>query len=144
MRRDHQKENKMLGRPERVVNVSTVTGNKVIKTASEKKQLLSITHVARRPRSGELPTQKLKFHLVRTPSLNLLPLKPGVGQYIARHATLTARDFFLAYFYLAVHSPAFFSPKPLPIFPVLAVANIGSCVGPQNKLGHPAGCSFPC
>ena len=27
------------------------------------------------------------------------PLKPGVGQYIAIHATLTARDFFLAYFY---------------------------------------------
>ena len=27
---------------------------------------------------------------------NVLPLKPGVGQYIAIHATLTARDFFLA------------------------------------------------
>ena len=26
-------------------------------------------------------------------------LKPGVGQYIAMHATLTARDFFLAGFY---------------------------------------------
>ena len=32
-------------------------------------------------------------------SLNILPLKPGVGQYIAIHATFTARDFFLAYFY---------------------------------------------
>ena len=30
------------------------------------------------------------------------------------------------------------------IFPVLAVANTGSCVGPQNKTGHPAGCRFPC
>ena len=28
--------------------------------------------------------------------------------------------------------------------PVLAVANTGSCVGPQNKIGHPAGCRFPC
>ena len=27
------------------------------------------------------------------------PLKPGVGQYIAIRAMLTARDFFLAYFY---------------------------------------------
>ena len=27
------------------------------------------------------------------------PLKPGIGQSIAIHATLTARDFFLAYFY---------------------------------------------
>ena len=49
--------------------------------------------------SGELRTQKLKSHLVRTQSLNVLPLKPGVGQHIAIHATLTARDFFLAYFY---------------------------------------------
>ena len=29
-------------------------------------------------------------------------------------------------------------------FPVLVVANTGSCVGPQNKMGHPAGCRFPC
>ena len=29
-------------------------------------------------------------------------------------------------------------------FPVLAVANTGSCVGPQNKIGHPAGCRFLC
>ena len=35
-------------------------------------------------------------HWVRTQSLNILPLKPGVGQYIAMLATLTARDFFLA------------------------------------------------
>ncbi len=50
-------------------------------------------------RSGELRMQKLKSHLVRTQSLNVLPFTPGVGQYIAIHATLTARDFFLAYFY---------------------------------------------
>ena len=53
------------------------------------------------PRSGELRTQKLKFHLMRTQSLKVLPLKPGVGQYLAMHATLTARDFFLANFYLS-------------------------------------------
>ena len=29
-------------------------------------------------------------------------------------------------------------------FPVLAVANTRSCVGPQNKIGHPVGCRFPC
>ena len=75
------------------------------------------------PRSGELRTQKLKSHLVRTQSLNVLPLKPGGGQYIAIHATLTARDFSsLLISALPVHSPAFF-PKPLPIFSVLAVAN---------------------
>ena len=43
------------------------------------------------PHSGELRTQKLKSHLARTQSLNVFPLKPGVGQYIAIHATLIAR-----------------------------------------------------
>ena len=63
--------------------------------------LISCPH---RPRSGELRTQKLKSHLVRTQRLDVLPLKPGVDQYnIAIHATLTARDFCLAYFYLLVH-----------------------------------------
>ena len=51
------------------------------------------------PSSGELRTQKLKSCLVTTQSLNVIPLKPGVGQCIAIHATLTARDFFLVYFY---------------------------------------------
>ena len=76
-----------------------------------------------RPRGGELRTQKLKFHLVRTQSLNVLPIKPGVGQYIAIHATLPVRNFFLAYFYTSGPFTCILS-KPLPIFPVLAVANI--------------------
>ena len=42
---------------------------------------------------------EIKSHLVRTQSLNVLPLEPGVGKCIAIRATLTARDFFLAYFY---------------------------------------------
>ena len=29
-------------------------------------------------------------------------------------------------------------------FSALAVVNNGSCVGPQNKIGPPAGCWFPC
>ena len=63
-------------------------------------------------RSGELRTQKLKSHLVRTQSLNVLLLKPGVGQCIAIHATFTARDFFLAYFYPSSPFTCIF-PKPL-------------------------------
>ena len=83
------------------------------------------------PRSGELRTQKLKSHLVRIQSLNVLPLKPGIGQYIAIHATLTTTDFFLVYFYISGPLPAFF-PKPLPIFPVLAVANTWFLCGPAE------------
>ena len=73
-------------------------------------------YVYRGSYSGELRTQKLKSHLVRTQSLNVLPLKPGVGQYIATHATLTARDFFLAYFYTSGPFTCIFS-KTSPNFP---------------------------
>ena len=73
--------------------------------------------------SGELRTQKLKSHLVRTQSLNVLPFKPGVGQYIAIHATLTAGDFFLAYFYTSGPFTCIFSKTSPEFFPVLAVAN---------------------
>ena len=95
-------------------------------------------------RSGELRTQILKSHLVRTQSLNVLPLKPGVSQYIAIHATLTARDFFLAYFYTSGPFTCIFS-KTSPDFSLFWLwLTHGSCVGPQNKIGHPAGCRFPC
>ena len=55
---------------------------------------------------------------------------------------------------LLVHLPAFFA-KPLPISSVLPLQNLsrflqwclwltlGSCVDPQNKIGHPAGRRFP-
>ena len=89
---------------------------------------------ASEPRSGELRMQILKSHLVRTQNLNVLPFKPGVGQYIAIYATLTAREFFLAYFYPSSPFTCIF-PKPLPIC---------SCVGLQNKTGHPAGYRFLC
>ena len=84
------------------------------------------------PRTREL--QKLKSRLLRTQSLKVLPLKPGVGQYIAIHATLTARDFFLANFYSCSPFTCLFFENLSGVFPVLAVANTGSCAGQQNKL----------
>ena len=90
--------------------------------AKLKVELNVIVRLRAPPRIGEPRTQKLKSQLVRTQSLNVLPLKPGIGQYIAMHAKLIVRDFFLAYSTLPVHSPAFF-PKPLLIFPVLVLAN---------------------
>ena len=106
----------------------------------ERAAIVSLTE----SRSGELRTQKLKSHLLRTQSLKVLPLKPGVGQYIAIHATLTATDFFLAYFYPSSPPTCIFSKASPDFFPALAVVNTGSCVGPQNEIGHPAGCRFPC
>ena len=68
------------------------------------------------PRNEELWTQKLKSHLMRTQSLKVLPLKPGLGQYNAMHATLTARDFFLANFYPFGPFTCFFSSTPSKFF----------------------------
>ena len=59
--------------------------------------------------------RKIRSHLWRIQSSNLVPFKSGIGQYIAMHATLMARDFFCANFYRSVHSPALF-PKPVLIF----------------------------
>ena len=67
------------------------------------------------PRSGELRTKKLQSYLVRTQGLNVLPLKPGVGQYVANRAALAAGDFFLAFFF---PSGPFTFPQSIPIFPV--------------------------
>ena len=92
--------------------------------------------------SGILWTQKLRTHLLRTQSSNVLHLKPRVSQNIATHASPTARDFFLELITTnLVSSPSiFFFPNLSLVFPVLALANTGSCVGvgPRNKLGHPA------
>ena len=74
------------------------------------------------PHSGELRTQKLKSHLERTQSLNVLPLKPGVGQHMPYTLRLLSGISSLLISTLPVHLPAFF-PKHLLIFLVLAVAN---------------------
>ena len=91
------------------------------------------------PLSGELQMHKLKTHLLRTQGSKVLPLKPGAGQYITMHATSTARDFFLAKFYPAgPFTCIFFFQTQSWVFLVLAVASTGSCVGPQDKMDHPA------
>ena len=84
---------------------------------------VKVNYGTSQPRSGELRTQKLKSHLVRPQSLKVLLLKPGVGQYIAIHATFTARDFFLAYFYTSQSIYLHFVQNLSRFFPVLAVAN---------------------
>ena len=54
-------------------------------------------------------SQSLSASMAIIKASNVLPLEPGVGQYIAIHATLTARDFFLAYFYLSSPFACIFS-----------------------------------
>ena len=87
------------------------------------------------PAVGSCGRRNLKSYLVRAQSLNVFPLRPKVGQYIVIHATLTARDFFLAYFYPSGPFTSIFFQNFSRFF--------RSCVGPQSKIGHPAGCRFP-
>ena len=82
-----------------------------------------IITIASPPCSGELRTQELKSYLLRTQTLKVLPLKPGVGQYIATHARLSARDFFLVDFYPSGPFICIFPQNFSRVFPVLAVAN---------------------
>ena len=127
------------------ISPSSIISQPVSSSLSLSRSMSPATHLAlTKPRSGELRTQKLKSHLVRTQSLNVLPLKPGVSQYIAIHATLTARDFFLAYFYTSGPFTCIFSKTSPDFFLCWLWLTHGSCVGPQNKIGHPAGCRFPC
>ena len=54
---------------------------------------------------------EIKVPSVENTGLKVVPLKPGVGQYIAIHAALTARDFFLAYFCPSCPFTCIFSEK---------------------------------
>ena len=70
----------------------------------------------------KFPQREAAFHLMRTQGLKVLPLKPEIGQYIAMHARLTARGFFLLISTFRSNHLHFF-PKPLPFLTMLAVAN---------------------
>ena len=61
------------------------------------------------------------------------------------HACYTYCQGFLPCLFLPFWSiPCIFFQNLSRFFPALAVANNGSYVDPQNKIGHPAGCRFPC
>ena len=82
-----------------------------------------------RPRSWELRTQTLNSCLFRTHSVKVLPLKPGVGKYIATRAILTAWDFCLANFYSSGPFTCIFSKNLSRVFHVLATPNTGKNSG---------------
>ena len=65
--------------------------------------------------------------LLSTQSLKVLLLKPGIQPRMLRLLTGISS---LLISKISVHSPAFFKSLSR-VFPVLAVANTGSCVGPH-------------
>ena len=76
--------------------------------------------------------------------IKVIPLKLWVGQFIAVHTTLTARDFFGAYFYPSGPFTCIFFQNLSRFLLCWLWLTHGSCVGPQNEIGYPAGCRFPC
>ena len=99
------------------------------------------------PRSGELRTQKLS-HLVRTQSLNVLPFgecSPCVGLQnkightagcrFPRHINRLKKHVEGSYPQSLPLTAAHIFSKP---FLCWLWLTHGSCVGPQNKIGHPA------
>ena len=96
------------------------------------------------PRSGELRTQKLKSHLVRT-ELKRSPFQAW-SRSVYSHTCYAYCQGFLPCLFLPFRSIHLrFFPKSLPNFFLCWLwLNTCSCVGLQNKIGHPAGCRFPC
>ena len=80
-----------------------------------------LVHLPVTPQWGAADAE-IKVPSSENTELKRSPFKAWSRSYIAMHATLAPSDFFLAYFY---HSGPFICifPKPLPTFPVLALAN---------------------
>ena len=75
---------------------------------------------------------EIKVPSVENTELKGSPFKAWSRSVCSLHATLTARDFYLVHFYSSGPFTCIFPQKP----PVLAVANTGSFIGRQNKIGH--------
>ena len=101
-------------------------------------QLLSLVVVP--PQWGTADAE-LKVPSVENTELKDSPFKAW-GRSVLSHTYMAARDFFLANFYPSGPFTCIFFQNLSQVFNVLATANTGSCVGPQNKIGHLAGCRF--
>ena len=95
------------------------------------------------PRSGGLRTQKLKSNLMRNTELKGSPFKAWSWAVYSHACYAYSRDFFLTYFYPSSPFTCIFSNLSRYFLCWLWLTH-GSCVGPQNKIGHPVGGIFPC
>ena len=87
---------------------------------------------------------EIKVQSVENTELKGSPFKTW-SRSVYSHTCYAYCQGFLPCLFLPFRSIYLHFPKISPsFFPVLAVANTASCVGPQNKIGHPAGCRFLC
>ena len=96
------------------------------------------------PCNGELRTQKLKSPSGENTELKRSPFEAW-GRPVYCHTRYVYCQGLLSCLFLPFRSIHLHFFQNLSRFlAVLAVANTGPCVGPQNKVGHPSGCRFPC
>ena len=80
---------------------------------------------------------------IKVPSVENLELtkvpsfKFGVGQNVALRTSHTARNSASLISTFPFLSPSFSSKSSVHLLSALGLANLVSCVGPQNKIGHP-------
>ena len=102
-----------------------------------------ITHPPPPPSSGELRTQKLKSHLVRNTKLKSSSFKAYSRSVHSRTCYAYCQGF-LPCLFLPFRSIFLHCFQNLSRFLLCWLwITHGSCVGLQNKIGHPAGCRFP-
>ena len=102
-----------------------------------------MSDVCVQPHSGELRTQKSKSHLVKNTEIKRSPFKAWSRSVYSHTCYAYCQEFLPCLFlpFQSIHLHIFQNLSR--VFTVLAVSNTGSCVGPQNKTDHPAGCRFP-
>ena len=96
------------------------------------------------PHSGELRTQKLKVPSGENKELKCSPFKTW-SRSVYNHTCYAYCQRFLPCLFLPFRSIQLHFFQNLSRFVLCWLwLTHGSCVGPQNKIGHPAGCRFPC
>ena len=98
--------------------------------------------IIRTPQWGAADAE-IKVQSGENAELKRAPFK-ACSRSVYSHTCYTYCQGFLPYLFLPFRSiHLHFFQDVSRFFSVLAVADTSSCVGPQNKIGHPAGCRFP-
>ena len=95
---------------------------------------------------GAADGRSLKSCLLRTQSLKGSPFQAWSTSVYSHTCYAYCQGFLPSYSNFYPSGPftcTFFSKTAPEFFPMLALANTGSCVNPQNKIGQPARCRLP-
>ena len=105
--------------------------------------LTRYTYLRASPQEGAADTE-IKVPSVENTELEGSPFKAWSRSVHGHTCHAYSRGFLPCWIHPSGPFTCIFSKTSPKFFPVIAVANTGSCSDPQNKLGHPAGCRFPC